>query len=699
MLCSFTPTFLLASFSYYCKQPCKPSLGHKLRTKLSFPKLPQHSNITSSLIESPSVTPSHSYPASFSGCGYAHPYSAFHEERSITPEEDPFRKDEVAQTPLSTPRLPNSSPRSASFYDDSEAYRHVPASCSVPALSSRWSSDSESSPSPKHARVGHPDRPVLRASPFQGPSTSLTFPLPPSTHKSLPLHGVTVRVATPTPGPPPAYPPPPTPPPFGPLPCLPPAGTITASRVRPSGRLPKESSRRRSRRDSAKSISKSTSNGQVRRRRSHLRVDMSSPSFASRPMPAKSHLEEHLSNSAPWSHEKPTTRRRERPSSPFPLPLLPMRARRDPTGRLEALKATTRFADPWKESIIRQFDQSADTISDSEVEPDRDFDVSVHWFYHTENLVLSLVHLICSIQSDKARKKISVSSAMSGQSGLSSISTTSTYTTSSSASMVTTLTTATTISPSASPHMSPDKPNNISQMLITDGIVSPSSWQAEASPSSTKSPARSAGIYTKRGGALAAHEPQGDLFLVDGEEAIIGASGWAEFRSYGDARGDVSFRLAGSLYGNGIADVLIIEFQRDGKTCGVELLLIPRTPSADFPGRIPGSYPLPSPDLPLSLRSVPRTFPVEIPQIAWNGSVLGLEDVAPPCDASRVTLLGRSLRELNHLDCTQDSGVQRSAALTFVVPLPITLRDLAKRAREMDLLDGVVTPQENSSHF
>jgi hypothetical protein len=274
--------------------------------------------------------------------------------------------------------------------------------------------------------------------------------------------------------------------------------------------------------------------------------------------------------------------------------------------------------------------------------------------------------------------------------------------------MVTTLTAATTNSPSTSPHMSPDKPNNISQMLITDehdGIVSaamhhnPSSWLAEISPPSTKSPARSAGIYIKRGGALAAHEPQGVLFLVDGEEAIIGASGWAEFRSYCDACGDVSFRLAGSLYGNGIADALIIVFQRDGKPCGVELLLIPRTPSADFPGRIPGSYPLPSPDLPLLLRSVPRTFPVEIPQIAWNGSVLGLEDVGPLCDASRVTPLGRSLRELNHLDCTQDSGVQRSAALTFVVSLPITLRDLAKRAREMDLLEDVVTPQESSSHF
>jgi hypothetical protein len=366
--------------SLYYEQTHKPSLGLKLLTKFSLPSLASsHSNLSSPVTPS---YPSHPYSASFSARAHAHPYGVCPDDRSITPEEDPFRRDEIASIMLATPRLTDSSPRSGSLYDDCEAYEQSSASCSAPILSSRWSSDSDSLPSPKHAPAGRPlpasslSRNVLRTSPSQGHSTSLTFPLPPSAQKSHSLPGVTVRVTTPNPGPPPAYPLPPTPPPFGPLPRLPPAGTFATSRVRSSGRVPKESSRRRLRRDSTKLISKSTSTGQIQRRRSQLRMDKSSPPLAPRSIPASSRLEEHLLDSPQRTYEKLAPRRRDRPSSPFPFPLLATRARQDPTGRLEALRAATRFADPWKDSIICQFDQSADAFPDSEVEPDRDFDVS-----------------------------------------------------------------------------------------------------------------------------------------------------------------------------------------------------------------------------------------------------------------------------------------------------------------------------------
>jgi hypothetical protein len=250
--------------------------------------------------------------------------------------------------------------------------------------------------------------------------------------------------------------------------------------------------------------------------------------------------------------------------------------------------------------------------------------------------------------------------------------------------------------------MSVDKPNHVSQLLITGrngGIVSavmndtPSSWLAEASPPSTKSPARSTGLYIKQRGTLTVYGAQSDLFLVDGEQAIISAPSWAEFRRYCDACSDVSVCLAGSLHGNGFADVLVFETQRIGKTCDVELVLIPRSPSADFPGRIPGSYPPPSPDLPSLLSAVPCTFPIDIPQSAGSGSILGLEGVPPLCEASCITSSLAGLNIGNHLDYAHDSGIERNAVLAFVVTLPTTLRDLAEHAGVMSLLDGaVVTP-------
>ena len=214
---------------------------------------------------------------------------------------------------------------------------------------------------------------------------------------------------------------------------------------------------------------------------------------------------------------------------------------------------------------------------------------------------------------------------------------------------------------------------------------------AVASPSSVKSPAQPAGIYVKQGETLTMHGDQSDLLLVDGEQAIIGTPGWTEFRSYCDARGDVSLCLAGSPHGNGVADVLVFEIQHAGKTCGVELLLIPRTPSADLPGRIPGSYPLSSSDLPSLLSAVSPTSSIDVPQspwITWCGSVLGLEGVPPLREASCITPLSLSLAGLkidNH------SGTQRNAVLAFATILPTTLRDLAERAGEMNLLDGIVT--------
>ena len=69
-----------------------------------------------------------------------------------------------------------------------------------------------------------------------------------------------------------------------------------------------------------------------------------------------------------------------------PFPLLPAgRSEQVTAGRLEASKATARFACPRENSA---FDQSADAIPDSETEPDRDFDVSysdVHWLRNAWN--------------------------------------------------------------------------------------------------------------------------------------------------------------------------------------------------------------------------------------------------------------------------------------------------------------------------
>ena len=232
-------------------------------------------------------------------------------------------------------------------------------------FSSRWSFDSDSSPSShNHTPVTgeRPDFPPspnqyehrVSAMPLQSTSRSplsplsLTFPLPPSNQISASLPGVTVRVTTPT------YPPQRAPPPSGPLPCPPPADT---SRARPSTRVQKGVPRRRS----AADFGQLTPTGHTQRGRSPLQMDhpldpsLSRTNLRERPDVAKR------------TQKKSAPRRRDRPVTPFPL-LLPV-GRSEP----EAFSMATRFACPRE---ISAFDQGADAIPDSETEPDRDFDVS-----------------------------------------------------------------------------------------------------------------------------------------------------------------------------------------------------------------------------------------------------------------------------------------------------------------------------------
>lgn len=217
-------------------------------------------------------------------------------------------------------------------------------------------------------------------------------------------------------------------------------------------------------------------------------------------------------------------------------------------------------------------------------------------------------------------------------------------------------------------------------MLVTDEegrIVSaatydiPSSWQP--SPSLANVDAQSSGIYVWPGGGV--HGTPSDSFLVRGEHVIISASGWTEFRGYCNACHDVSVCLAGSSYGNSVADVLVVEIQRAGKTRGVELRVVARVPaphsSTDLPGRIPGSYPVSSDPASL-LPIIPCASLISMPQSTesqWKRSALGLDGVPP----------------------LHEGEDQVRTVLVFTTTLPTTIRDLAKRAGEMSLRDSVST--------
>ena len=260
-------------------------------------------------------------------------------------------------------------------HSDSKTDKHIISSHTLPMYSSRWSFDSDSCPSshnhtsvtggrPGFASSPSPNEHRASSIPLQSPSRSplsLTFPLPPSGQKSVPLPGVTVRVSTSTPYPPPAYPPPRIPPPSGPLPCPPPADT---SRTQPLARRQKSVSGRRARTD----YGKLAPTGRAQQGWSPLQTDQPVNQFL--PRSKLSHLPlKERSDATKRTQQKSTARRRDRPVTPFPLL---------PAGQIEQAtivtsKAATRFADPHED---RAFDRSADAIPDSETEPDREFDVS-----------------------------------------------------------------------------------------------------------------------------------------------------------------------------------------------------------------------------------------------------------------------------------------------------------------------------------
>ena len=242
--------------------------------------------------------------------------------------------------------------------------------------------------------------------------------------------------------------------------------------------------------------------------------------------------------------------------------------------------------------------------------------------------------------------------------------------------------------------MSTTKPPHVSQVLITDEegrIVStatygtPSSWSP--SPPHVNSDTSSPAISIEQGGIV--RKASSDLFLVPGELVIVGASSWTELRNYCNTCHVASLYLASNPYGNGVADVLAVEIQHAGRMCGVEFQIVARIPSprtsADFQGRIPGTYPLLS-DSPSPLPDIPRISPIDIPQSTWSKwrkSALGLDGV-PPLNTSHSGLtLG------NHLDSATEDGSKHGTALAFTVTLPTTLRDLVKK---MNVIGDVVVP-------
>jgi len=76
-------------------------------------------------------------------------------------------------------------------------------------------------------------------------------------------------------------------------------------------------------------------------------------------------------------------------------------------------------------------------------------------------------------------------------------------------------------------------------------------------------------------------------------------------------------------------------------------------------------------------------------------SALGLEGVPAGQDVGRPTSptpLCSGSRLDSPLDRVYEGETRHRTVLAFTAALPTTLRDLAKRAGEMSLLDGVVTP-------
>jgi hypothetical protein len=442
-------------------------------TKLVSPNSQPSSSTKSSL--APSSFSHHPNSTTISDNSSAHPCAVQpSKDRSFTPEDDPFRKDEVTPALLAFSRFPDSSPNPAYIQPRSESPKHLMGSRSLPVLPGGWSSDLDS-PSPSahaltesggsHSPSG-PSQSTSRTPilPSQEPTSPLflSFPLPPSPQDSVSVPVLTVQVTTPAPCPPSLYPPPMSPP-LDLLLCPPPVGVDNVPPPEPLDGSQKEiSSKRRPGRDSSKAVQKSTPAGQGRRWHSHSHspANRSPSSFTDQYMIASSRARD---RDFQRTMGKRAFRKKDRPLTPFPTPLLAGQVRHDPTGRLQALKAAPRFTSSQTDPAI---DQTAEAMPDSEVEPDTDFNVSygpVHSFCQTQSS--SLVH---SVQSSKARKKISVSSAKSAQSTISSNSTTSESTTTSTTSIATTSTTATTVSPSTSTHTSVDKIRSGPPVLIID---------------------------------------------------------------------------------------------------------------------------------------------------------------------------------------------------------------------------------------
>ena len=261
---------------------------------------------------SPNSQPSSSTKSSLAPSSFSHhPYAVQpSRDRSFTPEDDPFRKDEVAPALLAFSDFLDSSPKSASIQTNSESHKHLMSSRSLPVLSRGWTSDLDS-PFTSAQALRESGGSHSPSGPSQSPSCiavppsqrhmsplSLSFPLPPSPQDSVSVPTLTVQVTTPAPCPPPAYPPPLSPPPSEPLPCPPPIGVDNPPSPEPLERSQKgRSSKRCSGRDSSKLVQKSTPTGQGRRRQSHSHspANRSPSSFTNQYMIASSRAEDSAS--------------------------------------------------------------------------------------------------------------------------------------------------------------------------------------------------------------------------------------------------------------------------------------------------------------------------------------------------------------------------------------------------------------------
>ncbi|KAI0044886.1 hypothetical protein FA95DRAFT_209666 [Auriscalpium vulgare] len=755
-----------ATASSNSKGAPKLSLTTKLRTKISRSRLspfgsshtitpytytpgpdslPTPSMSYSPYSDGPSpVTPaSCSFPRAHSSPAYedARKYEALRQGRAFTPEEDPFRKGALVYAGENAWTYVPVSPQRRSFQvaAKDEKRRQLQKSRSTPKLSSRWSTDSDSPPSspiwttssfvnPPSARDSYRlseqamPIPVVTADAIS--PLSFTFPLPPGGQNG---NGgeVTVRVSTPLPGPPPSYPLPSIPAPARPLPLTPPDSP--ASNVRSSQRSRRDSAQ--SRKAVGKTLSKPPASLDRQRRRS--RMDRSSrgdsSSEASRaPRTRRGGLV--LASSATpdvspqWLADCEMSSAETTPEGAFDRICSGTNCLVDEIFELcDPESVGLEFTNPWTDETLVAED---DAVPDSDVEPDWPF------------------------ESFNPRKKSSVASSSSIDSTASA---------STATSSTTILTAATTVSPSNSPAIDLSgtlelfhKPS-VPRVFVTDDYEDRQDrietfYSARSRPVSRSEAdlaAHAAGLYTLQADHLSRDTVPRGIFLSHMETVTLGACGWSELRRLSEEHGGVvPIRMLTEA--DAELDVEVVEILRDGRTCGVEVVLhawsrspcssaASDTDTDDFHVGIPGSYPgyparsrddalvprrlslsIPGPLADGVLAHIPAISPISFPHSALSPApadwrppapsspvpvpargALGLEGVPPLCDVGSISppTPESPAAALYEEDEDDDDDDSRMRVLAFRMTLPTTLRDLVRCAGARSLCEGVAAAE------